>query len=85
MKKIWWPPWAYETRPWAALALAALGGAGALVVSIYQGSWGIPAMLVFGMASALAIYGGIVLQLRREYRESSKWVRHPPPDKPDNP
>lgn len=78
MKKHWWPPWAYESRPWAALTLGATAGAAALALSIVQGNWSGGTTVFFGAGCVLSIYGAVVLQLRREYRRTSKWERRRP-------
>ncbi len=78
MKKHWWPPWAYETRPWAALVSGATAGAAALALAIVHGSWGVGTTLMFGASCVLCIYGAVILQLRREYRRTSKWQRRNP-------
>jgi hypothetical protein len=79
MKKRWGPPWAYESRPWAALILGGIGGLAGLLAALIQGHWSGLTTTLIGMGSVLAIYGGILLQLRREYRSTSKWVREHPP------
>ena len=75
MKKHWWPPWAYESRPWAALVLGSAGVASGLVVSLIQGHWSGLTTVLFGAGCVLAIYGGVLMQLRREYRSTSQWAR----------
>ncbi len=80
MKKHWWPPWAYESRPWVALVLGAGTGAGAFAIAVVQGSWSIPVTVAFSLGCALSIYGAVILQLRRDYRRTSKWERRHPHD-----
>lgn len=75
MKKHWWQPWAYESRPWAAMVLGGLSLVVALLVAVVQGSWTALTTVFFGAGCVLCIYGAVVVQLRREYRSTSKWVR----------
>jgi hypothetical protein len=73
--KHWWPEHVYQSKPYVALGLGAALVLGSVVVSIMRGDWGLWA-LACGVGCALLIYGAIVLQLRREYRQRSKWARH---------
>jgi hypothetical protein len=74
-KKIWWPPPLYEAKPWVALGLGALLAGGTFITSFFQGSWDGPLFFLFPLGCGLLIYGAVILQLRREYRRSSKWAR----------
>ena len=74
-KKRWWPPPLYEARPWAALVLGALLAGGTFAASFHKGSWDGPFFFLFPLGCGLLIYGAVILQLRREYRQSSKWAR----------
>jgi hypothetical protein len=77
-RKFWWPPWAYEARPWTALTIGAVLMLGSLAWSLHNGSWDAVSTFLFGAGCVLCIYGAVILQLRREYRERSKWSRRPP-------
>jgi hypothetical protein len=80
--KHWWPEHVYQSKPYAALGVGAVCVLASFIVSIVRGEWGWLA-LVCGAGCGLLIYGAVILQLRREYRERSKWARHehdkPPP------
>ena len=74
-KKLWWPPPLYEARPRLALVaglIACLGGFG---WSLHAGHWTALTTLLIGVGAVLCIYSAVILQLRREYRERSKWTR----------
>lgn len=74
-KKVWWPPTLYEVRPRLALALGILACIGAFVWSIRAGHWSAITTLLVGGGAVLCIYSAVILQMRREYRERSKWSR----------
>jgi hypothetical protein len=73
--KHWWPEHVYRSKPYVALGLGTVLALGSIVVSIVRGYWGLWA-LACGTGCAILIYGAIILQLRREYRQRSKWARH---------
>jgi hypothetical protein len=73
--KRWWPEGAYRSKPYIALGLGCVLALGSIVLSIVRGDWGQLA-LVCGSGCALLIYGGVIIQLRNEYRQRSKWARH---------
>ena len=72
--KHWWPERAYRSKPYLALGVGSALAIGSVVASIVRGDWGMLA-LVCGLGCVLLIYGGVVLQLRSEYRRRSKWAR----------
>ncbi|NJO13343.1 MAG: hypothetical protein HC872_07655 [Gammaproteobacteria bacterium] len=74
-KKLWWPPPLYELRPRAALLLGLGCFVGGFAVSLRTGHWSALTTTLIGVGAVLCIYGAIILQLRREYRERSKWSR----------
>jgi hypothetical protein len=74
-KKRWWPPPLYEAKPWIALGLGALFAVGTFVASFLEGTWDNPFFFLFPVGCGLLVYGAVILQLRREYRRSSKWAR----------
>lgn len=57
-----------------ALAVGSAPAIGGAVASIVRGDWGTLARLC-GLVCVLLIYGGVVLQLRSEYRRRSKRAR----------
>jgi peptidoglycan/LPS O-acetylase OafA/YrhL len=73
--KHWWPERAYKSKPYVAISVGALSVVGSIVASVVRGDWGLLA-LVCGLGGAFLIYGGVILQLRSEYRRRSKWARH---------
>lgn len=76
MKKVWWSSSAYEARPWAALVTGVLFAALAFYATLRaRGEWSPGGVLVFFLGCGLFVYGGYVLQLRRDYRKRSKWHR----------
>lgn len=79
MKRAWWPSQVYEARPWIALAI----GVALATIAFFQSAgarheWTFASALLFLAGCGLAVYGGVVLQLRREYRKRSKWYRENP-------
>jgi len=75
MRKFWWPEPLYEARPYGALTLGLLAGVIALARSVALGNWEVPFMMALGIGFAAMIYGGVVLQMRYEYRRRSRWNR----------
>lgn len=76
MKKAWWPSRAYEFRPWIAMAVGVVVASLAFLQSGgARHEWTFASALVFLAGCGLVVYGGVVLQLRREYRKRSKWYR----------
>jgi peptidoglycan/LPS O-acetylase OafA/YrhL len=73
--KHWWPEHVYQSKPYVALGAGAALALLSVVVSIVRGDWGLWA-LVCAVGFGLVIYGAVILQLRREYRQRSKWARH---------
>ncbi len=74
-KKVWWPPTLYEVRPRLALVLGILACVGAFAWSLRVGHWTALTTLLVGGGAVLCIYSAVILQMRREYRERSKWSR----------
>lgn len=75
MRRFWWPEPLYEARPYGALTLGLLAGALSLARSIAVGNWQ-PAFVVALVAGcAVMAYGGVILQMRYQYRRRSRWNR----------
>jgi len=74
-KKLWWPPPLYELKPRAALVIGLLCLVGAFVVSLRSGHWSAMTTFLVGVGAVLCIYGAVIMQMRREYRQRSKWSR----------
>ena len=73
--RAWTPQSLYEAKPWVFVGMGALFAVGAVVWSLSAGLWTVwRGLLCFGGA-ALAIIGGVTLQLRQDYRARSKWQR----------
>ncbi|MGA2399295.1 MAG: hypothetical protein ABSG30_14680 [Steroidobacteraceae bacterium] len=72
-------PWTsetlYESRPWILILVGALLGIGATGWSLAVGYWTVWRGLCMFAGAALAIVGGIILQLRQDYRARSKLRR----------
>jgi len=73
--RIWTPQAIYETKPWVFMVVGAIVAVGTMGWSLAAGLWTVwRSLLCFGGA-ALAIVGGVILQLRQDYRARSKWRR----------
>jgi hypothetical protein len=68
----------YEARPWILIAAGALLGLGATAWSLAVGYWTVWRGLSMFAGAACAIVGGIILQLRQDYRARSKLRRVSP-------
>jgi hypothetical protein len=71
----WTPRTLYEAKPWVMIVAGVLLAAGATVWSIIEGYWTVFSCLSMLAGAALAIIGGVVLQMRQDYRARSKWRR----------
>ena len=74
----WTPRTVYESKPWILIAAGTALAIGATVWSIVLGYWSVFRGLAMFAGAALAIIGGVVLQLRQEYRARSKMRRETP-------
>jgi hypothetical protein len=75
----WTPQTLYESKPWVFIALGSLLAIGMTVWSLAAGYWTVWRGLSMFAGAALAIVGGITLQMRQDYRANSKWRRGSPP------
>lgn len=75
MRRFWWPEPLYEARPYGALTLGLLAGALSLARSIAVGDWQPTFILVLVAGCAVMTYGGVILQMRYQYRRRSRWNR----------
>jgi hypothetical protein len=75
----WTPQTLYESKPWAMIALGSLLAIGMTLWSLAAGYWTVWRGLSMFAGAALAIVGGVTLQMRQEYRARSKWRRGTPP------
>jgi preprotein translocase subunit SecY len=74
----WTPQTLYDAKPWVFMVVGAALAVGMMVWSWAVGYWtAVRGLVLFGGA-ALAIVGGITLQMRQEYRAQSKWRRETP-------
>ena len=71
----WTPQTLYESRPWILILVGALLGIGATGWSLAVGYWTVWRGLSMFAGAALAIVGGIILQMRQDYRARSKLRR----------
>jgi hypothetical protein len=76
--RAWTPPALYEAKPWALIGVGALLAIGMTMWSLAVGYWTVWRGLSMFAGAALAIIGGITLQMRQDYRARSKWRREPP-------
>ncbi len=73
--RAWAPQTLYEARPWVFIAAGALLGIGATLWSLAVGYWTVWRGLSVFAGAALSIIGGIILQMRQDYRARSKLRR----------
>lgn len=74
----WTPQALYESKPWALIGLGSLLAVGTTAWSLAVGYWTVWRGLSMFAGAALAIVGGITLQMRQDYRSRSKWRRGAP-------
>jgi type II secretory pathway component PulL len=65
----------YEAKPWVLIAAGTILAIGATVWSIALGYWTVFRCLAMFAGAALAIVGGVVLQMRQDYRARDKLRR----------
>jgi len=75
----WTPQALYEAKPWALIGIGTLLAIGMTLWSLSAGYWTLWRSLAMLAGAALAIVGGITLQMRQDYRARSKWRRETPP------
>jgi hypothetical protein len=74
MKK-WTPAALYGAKPWILVIVGAPLAVGMVLWSLLDGDWtGWRGLLCF-TGVGLATGGGVILQLRQDYRARSKWRR----------
>jgi hypothetical protein len=73
--KSWTPKTLYDAKPWVFVVVGAALAIGMMAWSIAAGYWLIWRSLLCLGGVALAIVGGVTLQLRQDYRARSKWRR----------
>jgi hypothetical protein len=73
--RIWTPQAIYDAKPWVFVAIGVVAAVGTLVWSLSAGLWTVWRGLCCFAGAALAIVGGVTLQLRQDYRARSKWRR----------
>ncbi|HTV97689.1 MAG TPA: hypothetical protein VME42_16935 [Steroidobacteraceae bacterium] len=72
----WWTPQTlYEAKPWALTGAGAVLAIGATCWSLAVGYWTVWRGLSLFAGATLAVIGGIVLQMRQDYRARSKLRR----------
>ena len=74
----WTPQTLYEAKPWVCIILGSVLAIGMTAWSLVVGYWTVLRGLSMFGGAALAIVGGITLQLRQDYRARSKWRRETP-------
>ena len=75
MSRIWLPEPVYEAKPYGALGLGALVGIGSFFRSLSEGSWDMVFAAAFVAGCLVLVYGGMILQMRQEYRRSAAHKR----------
>ncbi len=75
MLRLWWPSPLYEARPYGALLIGIAAGLGALARALQLGEWRLAVGVAFVAGCIAMIYGGVVVQMRMEYRRRSRWYR----------
>jgi membrane protein YdbS with pleckstrin-like domain len=73
--KSWTPRAIYESKPWLFVVLGVILAIGSLLWSFIVGNWTWWRSLSCFVGAALAMIGGVTLQLRQDYRARSKWRR----------
>lgn len=73
--RAWTPRTIYEAKPWILIGVGAVLAIGAMLWSLEAGQWSVWRGLLCFSGAALAVVGGITLQLRQDYRARSKWRR----------
>jgi hypothetical protein len=73
--KRWLPDRLYAAKPWVLVSVGALLAFGSTAWSLVVGNWSDLRGLLCGIGVAAGVAGGVILQLRQEYRSQSKWKR----------
>ena len=73
--RFWTPQSIYDAKPWIFVVCGAILAVGAMLWSLFDGSWSVGRGLLCFAGAALSIIGGVTLQLRQDYRARSKWRR----------
>jgi uncharacterized membrane protein YhhN len=74
----WTPQTLYDAKPWVFIIVGAALAIGMTAWSLAVGYWTVVRGLSMFAGAALAIVGGITLQMRQDYRARSKWRRESP-------
>ena len=76
--KRWTPASLYAAKPWILILVGAVLCLGSFLLSLHEGDWTAWRGLSCGVGAAMAVAGGIIAQLRQQYRSRSKWRRQTP-------
>ena len=76
--KRWIPNRLYAAKPWLLVLTGAALAIGSVVWSLVAGAWSDLRGALCGVGVVLGVIGGIILQLRQDYRAQSKWRREHP-------
>jgi hypothetical protein len=71
----WTPQTLYDAKPWVCIAIGVILAIGSIGWSMSAGLWTVWRGLSCFTGAALAVVGGITLQMRQDYRARSKWRR----------
>jgi hypothetical protein len=75
----WTPQTLYDAKPWAFIGIGVILSIGMTLWSLSAGDWGFWRGFLCIVGVGFVVVGGIILQLRQEYRARSKWRRDAPP------
>lgn len=73
--KRWMPEPLYSAKPWTLMTAGVTVTVGMMIWSLWEGSWTFWRSLLCLAGAAIAVFGGVVQQLRQNYRSRSKWQR----------
>jgi hypothetical protein len=76
--KRWTPQTLYAAKPWILIGIGSVLCLGSFGLSLAEGDWSAWRGLSCGVGAAMAVGGGIIAQLRQQYRARSKWRRETP-------
>jgi predicted MFS family arabinose efflux permease len=73
--KRWIPNSLYAAKPWALVVAGAALVVGSMAWSIVADQWNDLRGALCGLGVVMSVGGGVILQLRQDYRAQSKWRR----------
>lgn len=73
--KRWIPEPFYSAKPWVFMVVGMVLTIGMMGWSLWEGSWTDWRSFLCFVGAAMAVIGGVIQQLRQNYRLRSKWQR----------